>query len=523
MSTDALDTTIPPSNTPQIEGENPVIISVQTGFDGYRLRNFYITNSFQGFVWMVFHFSVIFFFTFLLENIALVGIFLGFANLIAFLIDIPLGIIQRYVPTKRLFIIWAISQLIAVSIFFGFIFKVFGLLEYASGAITPDSLANAKWWFFGSALNWIGVLVASICYGVTKEINDVSTFWYVLSHANPSEYGTILARNNITFGVGSLTGLLLSWVILSFSPAFAVIILGTLIVAFLTFTARFFDNAHDSVTLEDIQSFRVSVQRLSKENVKEYIVETVSKADIGNIIGKVKYIMLKPKQKVEWTEKIPWADVKESSKKEFRIIWDIFSHSPTHINLIWTISLVLIFWFWDTFASSFLLDFLDQVKPGWSYVLLAIIGVPGIVLQEVASKIGKKIGIKTIGMVGLGLSGVSLLIMGLLALWSAPSPALLIWVALINSLGYACGMSTWQNQFLDVYNRIYAKHENLVEINANASSGPMKVVQNLANVIGLIFGGILVGLGFPAFFFLFGLTVLGALIWTVTQKNRIEI
>jgi hypothetical protein len=63
-----------------------------------------------------------------------------------------------------------------------------------------------------------------------------------------------------------------------------VIILGTLIVAFLTFTARFFDNAHDSVTLEDIQSFRVSVQRLSKENVKEYIVETVSKADIGNII-----------------------------------------------------------------------------------------------------------------------------------------------------------------------------------------------------------------------------------------------
>jgi hypothetical protein len=200
--------------------------------------------------------------------------------------------------------------------------------------------------------------------------------------------------------------------------------------------------------------------------------------------------------------------VKESSKREFRIIWDIFSYSPTHMNLIWTISLVLIFGFWDTFASSFLLDFLDQVKPGWSYVLLAIIGVPGIVLQELASKIGRKIGIKTIGIVGLGLSGVSLLIMGLLALGSAPNPVLLIGVALINSLGYACGMSTGQNQFLDVYNRIYAKHENLLEINANASSGPMKVVQNLANVIGLIFGGILVGLGFPAFFFLFGLTVL---------------
>lgn len=84
---------------------NTIIISTQTGLEGYRLRNFYITNAFQGFVWMVFHFSVIFFFTFLLQNIALVGIFLGFANLVAFGLDIPLGIIQRYVPTKRLFII----------------------------------------------------------------------------------------------------------------------------------------------------------------------------------------------------------------------------------------------------------------------------------------------------------------------------------------------------------------------------------------------------------------------------------
>ncbi len=104
---------------------NPIIISVQTGLDGYRLRNFYITNSFQGFVWMIFHFSVVFFFGFLLNNIALVGIFLGLANLIAFTIDIPLGIIQRYVSTRRMFIIAAISQLIATGIFFAFIFKIF--------------------------------------------------------------------------------------------------------------------------------------------------------------------------------------------------------------------------------------------------------------------------------------------------------------------------------------------------------------------------------------------------------------
>ena len=185
-------------------GEDTVIISVQTKLDGYRLRNFYLTNSLQGFVWMIFHFSVVFFFTFLLQNIALVGIFLGFANLVSFCLDIPLGIIQRYIPTKRMFIIGAISQLIATGIFLGFIFKFFTFLHFVSGAVSPDSIKNGTEWFFSSGINWLGVIVASICYGLTKEINDVSTYGYVLSHADPSEYGTILARNNITFGVGSL-------------------------------------------------------------------------------------------------------------------------------------------------------------------------------------------------------------------------------------------------------------------------------------------------------------------------------
>ena len=81
-------------------------------------------------------------------------------------------------------------------------------------------------------------------------------------------------------------------------------------------------------------------------------------------------------------------------------------------------------------------------------------------------------------------------------------------LALINSLGYACGMSTGQNQFLDTYNRIYAEHENLTEINANASSGPMKVIQNLANVIGLVIGGALLSFGFATFFIIFGLIIL---------------
>lgn len=154
----------------------------------------------------------------------------------------------------------------------------------------------------------------------------------------------------------------------------ALVILIIILISLLLFTIRFFDNSDDSFTLQDIQDFKVSIQRFNIENVKEYVVETVRKADLEKIVQGAKYLIMKPKQKIN--EKIPWKDMVTSTKKEFGIIWNIISHKPLYMNLVWTVSLVLIFGFWDTFASSFLLGFLDDIKHGWSYILLAIIGVP---------------------------------------------------------------------------------------------------------------------------------------------------
>lgn len=194
-----------------------------------------------------------------------------------------------------------------------------------------------------------------------------------------------------------------------------------------------------------------------------------------------------------------------------------------HYALIWGLTLVLIFGFWDTFASSFLIDFLDNLAPGWGYILLALVGVPGIVLQEFAIKLAQKFGEKTIGIIGLGLSGFSLIGMGIFASMSSVSAVMILGVALINSLGYACGMAIGQNTFLDMYNKIYAEHENLKEIDANASAGPMKVVQNLANVVGLVLGGVLIAMGFNVFFFIFALVVIATLGWTITKRKSISI
>ncbi len=82
-------------------------------------------------------------------------------------------------------------------------------------------------------------------------------------------------------------------------------------------------------------------------------------------------------------------------------------------------------------------------------------------------------------------------------------------------------MAIGQNVFLETYNKIYAEHENLKEIDANASAGPMKVVQNLANVVGLTLGGALLVFGFNIFFFIFALLVAATLVWTIIKRKQI--
>ena len=507
--------------------EETLVISTNTALDGYRLRNFYLTNAFQGFVWMVFHFSVVFFFTFQLKSVALVGIFLWFANLIAFFLDIPVWILQRYYSTKKLFIIGAISQLIAVGIFFNFIYDVFSVAWDVGKMIIPEGFSGIISWFFSDALNWILIILASFCYWLTKEMNDISTFWYILSHAHPSEYARILARNNITYGLGSLLGLVISGFILSTNPTIAIIFLGVIISLFLIFTYRFFDNAAESVELSDITWFTVGIGKVNAENVKEYLSEKISSVDLAKIVSNAQYIFLKPRQKstTPLDTKIFVQEVIETGKIIYKIMW----HMPPYMILYWTMSLVLIFGFWDTFASTFLISFLDDIKHGWSYILLAFIAIPALGLQEISWRVAERVGVKTVAFLGLGLSWTSLIAMGILAFiadgnFQGTMTIVFLALALINSMGYACGMALGQNQFLDAYNKIFAKTQNLKEIDANASAGPMKILQNAANVIWLVMGGFLLEIfGYSGFFFLFGASIIGVLIWSIRVKDMIKV
>jgi hypothetical protein len=263
-----------------------------------------------------------------------------------------------------------------VGIFFNFIYDVLSLGSDVGKILVPEGFSGVISWFFSSALNWVLLIVASICYGLTKEINDISTFGYILSHAHPSEYGKILARNNITYGLGSLTGLIISGFILSTNATVAVIFLGVIITGFLFFTLRFFDNSDETITLADITSFTVGIRKINSENVKEYLTEKISAVDLEKVVSTAKYLFLKPKKKED--NRLNWKDFSKETLDTAKIIYRIMSHQPVYIVIYWTMTLVLIFGFWDTFASTFLISFLDTLKEGMSYVLLACIAIPAL-------------------------------------------------------------------------------------------------------------------------------------------------
>ncbi len=498
-----------------MEGESPVIISVDKEFVGYKKRNFYITSFVLGFLWMLFHFTVVFFFTFQLKSVVLVGIFLGIWNLISFLIDIPVWILQKYFKPKTLFIFGTLFQLIAMSIFTLFIFQA---TDFITTVAKTDSkiLDTIVGFVFGNVLSIVLLLLASVCYWIAKEINDVTSLSYIMNNVPPTSYSEIMARSWIFSGVWMLFGLISSGTIMSFNPKLIVFTLIFFIILVVYFMTKFFDNANESINITDVRNLKISFQKTTIEDIKEYVSETVNKDQLKDIVSKTKYIFLKPK---ELKSKINIWDIIKETESTFIATFKILAQKPLNITLYWTIITVLTMWFWDTFASTFLIDFLDGKAKGFSYLLLALIAIPAFWLQETFWKLWAKLGIFFVWLIGITLSGTSLFLMWL---FSHANVIFVLIFALMNSVGYAAAMCLGSMSFLDSYNKEYARYMNLKEIDANASAWPMKILQNLANVVGLMLWWFILGiLWYMGFFILFGLTNFSILVWSIKNRKSI--
>ena len=303
---------------------------------------------------------------------------------------------------------------------------------------------------------------------------------------------------------------------MSLNPKLIIFSILIIIGVVIYFTSRFFDNKDETVNISDIKHLSVSFQKNTLENIKEYVVKTVTKEELKHVMEQTKYIFLKPK---EFKTNLKFDELVRETKETMTTTFKILLQKPINITIYWTVIVVLTMGFWDTFASTFLINFLDRVKPWLSFVLLGLIALPAFGLQETLWNLGKKIGVLYVAMTWLILSWSSLVLMWLFAnAWAI----VVLFLALLNSVGYAAAMSLGQMYFLDVYNKDYARYMNLKEIDANASAGPMKIVQNLANVFGLMFGWMILWLlDYQGFFLVFWVAMIGIAVWSFKNKSKV--
>lgn len=54
--------------------------------------------------------------------------------------------------------------------------------------------------FLNDVGNIILLIIASLFYGFTKEVNDVTSYAYIMNSVDPNKYASVLSKMNIYFG-----------------------------------------------------------------------------------------------------------------------------------------------------------------------------------------------------------------------------------------------------------------------------------------------------------------------------------
>ena len=191
------------------------------------------------------------------------------------------------------------------------------------------------------------------------------------------------------------------------------------------------------------------------------------------------------------------------------------------------------FSFWDTFVATFFVDYIKEISEidSWNvilqetswlisgYVWLWIIAIPWFLLQDPFITLSKKFWEFNVLMLWTFISGLSLVLFGVYS--HNFTMILILWI--INSVGYAAVIWVWQWLFSERYNVLYAIKNNLKQIDSTVSAAPLKIILNLANVVWLLFGSLIVSkMWFTYFFIIFGWLLLWLFLYSVFAYKKIN-
>lgn len=411
---------------------------------------------------------------------------------------------------------------------FFFLYLVYS--SFDAGFKLNGSILDITRSFFANGINIVLLIVIGILYGTVKEIYDIVTLSYLLNHSDPSEYDKVLSKNNISFGVWTVVGVLLSIPVLSFqtqSVQLILFLLIFLIVVSWIFIQYYFDNSHEVFDLNTVKNLHIVEEAKGLENLSQaYIEKNISTLDFETIKHWAQYLIFKPKQ---IAEQFDWGDIWQKTLQEYRMIYTLVLSKHSFIPiLLWTTGTILLFGCWDNVATTFFVKFLDQslqnvnwakeyIKSG--FILIGIIAIPAYILQGFWIKKAAKLGRFTIIVVWLIFSWISLFLLSIFGNMEGFLGLLLVVsMGLLNSTWYAAGYPMSQSIFADEYSRAYAQANNTTIINADAAAAPLKILNNFANAVGLIFGWALITFfGFTGMFIVYGSLLV---IWGILSVKK---
>lgn len=503
-------------------------VTIESEENKIKLNNLYNVGIFVGFAWIVFHFTIIFFFGLELQSILLVGLFLWIGNFIALILDIPIWVLQKYIQPKIFLTLGTIFMILVSIIFIKFVYfhGISALLPEGGGGV--EKTISYLWEFLNHSFNIILLLLSACLYGIIKESFDVTIIGYIFNNSTPGEYASILSKYNIYNGGWSMLWLLFSGILLAMNIKIAIIVFIIILIAFLWFIIKYFDNKIETIDFEKIKTIKLDVLKNDLLSKKEEFIGKINTKNLIELSRQSKIILLKP---IEVRKNIDIKEIYNFSLSGFETFYKILVQVPRNIIILWFLTLIVQFWFWDTFVATFLVEFLEKVMSFNSdqyiisqtrgmitwYVLLGVLVIPAFLFQQFFINKSKKYWVFKTILFGNLISGISLI-----CFWLFDSIILVILFWILNSIGYAATMPLAQAHFSWIYNEEYAKKFNLKEIDTTISAAPLKIVINTANVIWLLLWALLVKIfGFNLFFIIFGLFLLASFVFSYTKMRKV--
>lgn len=119
-----------------------------------------------------------------------------------------------------------------------------------------------------------------------------------------------------------------------------------------------FDNDHLHFETSDIQSLSFNSIKNRASEKREIVLEKFHKTQLKAIANNTKYIFLKP---IRTIGAINTDDIIESTIEGFKSFYSVMLGQPRDYIIMITSMTILLFGFWDTFISTFQIDFLEKI------------------------------------------------------------------------------------------------------------------------------------------------------------------